>query len=117
MKKVWLVAALLAIGAGTWYVLVAYTNVLGGNGFSRAMSDIKDIEKALDAYKAKNGKWPDDLESLTTGPSPLLSKAALTDPWKRPYQFDPSDLHPKTKVPRVWSEGEPSKADGKIANW
>jgi hypothetical protein len=49
---------------------------------------------------------------------PLLEDVALLDPWKRPYHYEPDQLHPKTHIPLIWSEGEdPDDPGWKIANW
>jgi len=89
---------------------------------NRVRYNLKSLDKAFGAYKAKHNKWPDSLERLTEpqpdGRQPYVDSMALTDPWGRPYHYDPTDRNPATDVPLVWSEGaKPGEEGSKIANW
>jgi hypothetical protein len=88
---------------------------------ARAKLDVKTLEVAIQAWHVKFAEWPASLEKLTE-PSKdtpaFLLKSALTDPWGRPYRYDPKQRHPKTDVPLIWSDGPiPRDAGGRIANW
>ena len=87
----------------------------------RARYNLKSLDKALTAYKAKHNRWPDTLEQLTEqqpdGSKAFLEALALTDPWGRPYHYDPTDRDPATGFPLVWSEGaRPGEEGSKIVN-
>jgi hypothetical protein len=95
---------------------------LGGQddaSIARAKKDIKNIEKAIVIYKVKHFTYPPDLETLTNPDEDevaLLKDEDLYDPWKQHYFYNPGDLHPKTKIPRIYSNGHPD-APHMISNW
>jgi hypothetical protein len=123
MKKYWrpisLVAVIIVL---VWF---CWVNVFHGvlNGIDgRAKMDVRNFDAALQMYHERNKKWPENLDKLTEpqpdGNAALLKKETLTDPWGRPYQYDPNQLHPATGIHRVWSDGpDPGNPDKKIANW
>jgi hypothetical protein len=83
---------------------------------------VKVLEKAVQVWNAKYGKWPDSLQDLTkNGPDggpPFLLEAGLKDPWGRPYHYDATQRHPTTDVPLIWSDGiDPRDPACRIANW
>ena len=82
----------------------------------RSKVDVRAIEKACEAYRNKYGKFPPDLESLITGAKPYLEggEEAISDPWGRRYQYDPSGPHSNGAKPDIFAV-EP---DGEtIGNW
>ncbi len=88
---------------------------------TRARLAMKNLEKAVMAYKSTYG-YPDKLETLTddkaNAAGALLPASALIDPWGRPFQYDPSQLHPETELPLIWSEGpNPGQPGSKIESW
>src|SRR5947208_1401986 len=76
---------------------------------NRARYNLKSLDKALADYRAEHGRWPDTLEQLAEpqpdGGQAFVDTRPLTDPWGRPYHFDPERRHPNTNYPLVWSEG------------
>jgi Type II secretion system (T2SS), protein G len=122
MTKYWRAIGLLAVTlVVAWFCWVNVFHVYNGVD-SRAKMDVRYLETALQMYHEKNKNWPEDLEKLTEPPpdgrAALLEKGFLIDPWRRPYQYDPNQLHPTTGIPRVWSDGpDPGNPDKKIANW
>jgi hypothetical protein len=86
----------------------------------RAAKDVKKLEMAVGAWKRLyGGVLPESLQQLVQprddGPA-ILEKRALIDPWDQPYHYDPSQLHPVTGVPRIWSDGPPDQKEP-ISNW
>jgi len=58
-----------------------------------ALDQMKEIQKALEFYKIDAGSFPESLQDLTvsTDDSPSgYIKAIPLDPWKEPYEYDPS---------------------------
>jgi Type II secretion system (T2SS), protein G len=127
MKNYWLpigAGLLVVLGAGAFFWHFVVNGIAGGGytSWDRAKGDVRNIEAALLTYQTNNKSLPDNLEKLTepqpNGGTALLEKEALIDPWSRPYQYDPKQLHPTTEIPRVWSDGpDPGNPDKKIANW
>src|SRR5947209_863632 len=68
--------------------------------------DLQAIDRGLVAYKGKHSVWPDTLDKLAHPPEGgegFVQESTLTDPWGRAYQYDPTELHPSTQHPLVWS--------------
>ncbi len=88
-----------------------------------AASGIENLEMAVLTYLKNHTRYPDTLVELTerdafdNSPALLLPKA-LTDPWGRPYGYDPTNLHPQTNKPMIYSQGpDPKDPKGRIDNW
>jgi len=95
---------------------------------ARAKADIASIGLALDLYELDLGKYPSSLEDLTkrevppelgegvTWNGPYLKKGLPTDPWGRPYKYDPESKNNRDYD--LWSFG-PDGQQGKddITNW
>jgi len=117
LMEIIVVVAIILILAGSG--VFVFTSVLVDANIGRAKMDIKNIEKAITVYKVKHYTYPADLETLTNpdeNEAALLKDEALYDPWKQHYIYNPGDLHPKTKVPRIYSNGPPD-APRMISNW
>jgi Type II secretion system (T2SS), protein G len=89
---------------------------------ARARLDIKNLDKAVSAFRETTGDLPAELTTLTetqpNGTGALLTASALVDPWGRPYHYDRNKRHPDTDQPLIWSEGPAEGKDGgKIENW
>jgi hypothetical protein len=74
----------------------------------------------LEMYKLNNGDYPPSLAALTEqqpcGRGPLTDEAALTDPWGRPYEYDPIGKSDSARA-EVWSWGpDPRDPTGIIGN-
>src|SRR5437588_4828137 len=90
--------------------------------FDRAKIDVKNLEKAVQVFKIKNGVYPESLQVLgqvqADGGLPYVEKALLLDPWERPYQYEPNVVSPNTGVPLIFSQGpDPKDKKGYIRNW
>jgi hypothetical protein len=78
----------------------------------RARLALKTLDKAMIAYQANKSALPDKLEELD------VTSNALVDPWGRDYHYDPTQLHPETRQPLIWSDGpNPGHPGSKISNW
>jgi Type II secretion system (T2SS), protein G len=89
---------------------------------ARARLELKNLDKAVTAYRNTNGDWPADLATLTepqpNGNAAFLSTKALFDPWGRPYHYERNNRNPNTDQPLIWSDGpNPGQEDSKIENW
>lgn len=99
---------------------------------SKARSDIRTLEIALDLYKIDNNRYPtteQGLEALVTRPAdPTLTrwkdggyvKRLSKDPWGKPYQYEYPGTHGGTyDLYTLGADGEPGgeKADADIGNW
>jgi uncharacterized protein (TIGR03000 family) len=85
----------------------------------QAKSDIRKLDKALEVYKTLHMKYPAALKDVTEpeGKIPAIAdKNVLVDPWGKPYEYEPNNLHPVTKVPHIFTNGP---AGGKLFldNW
>jgi len=88
----------------------------------RVRIDFNDLELVAEYYERSKGVLPPTLESLTKPISryhvPMLTERSIIDPWGRPYQYDPAQIHPKTGKALIWTEGEyPGNPGSKITNW
>src|SRR6187401_1265469 len=70
-----------------------------------AKAQVNLLSKAVDVFALKNkGEYPAKLEDLlTTKPAILESKAALIDPWKKPYMYDASGPKNSGVRPDIWT--------------
>ncbi len=92
------------VGIGT----VAYMRTLEQEKKSVAKITIQHIADAVEIYKSEMGEYPPDLETLTQpmGSEPAtLEEKDLTDPWNRPYVYEPQTRHPITGKPLIFSGG------------
>jgi general secretion pathway protein G len=82
-----------------------------------AISQIKMLTEAANAYKLNNGDFPASLDALAQqqpgGGAPLVQADALRDPFGQPYGYDPSGSHNSGMQPDVWCN-RPGK---QIGNW
>lgn len=100
---------------------------LGGSKRDAAAAQIKMVESALDTYRLDVGRYPDNLEALTTNPGgsnlwsgPYLKRGVPADPWGNPYQYrrpgrhsNDYDLLSYGGDGREGGEGE----DADVTNW
>lgn len=99
---------------------------------SKARSDIRTLETALDIYKIDNARYPtteQGLEALVTRPAdPSLIrwkeggyvKRLSKDPWGRPYLYEnPGSRGGTYDLYSLGADGElgGEKADADIGNW
>jgi general secretion pathway protein G len=109
-----ILVVLAGIGIGVFFYLDTAKDKI-------ALTQIKNIEIALESYKLmNNGQYPENLETLLEphGDKPApLSADQIMDPWQRPYVIDLSQRHPKTHKPRIYSQGANPGVSQPIANW
>jgi len=72
-----------------------------------ALDQMKELEKAIQLYHLEQGQYPETLEDLTMAtddnPEGYMSVIPL-DPWKEPYEYDPSGGTRKKYA--LYSKGE-----------
>ena len=76
---------------------------------------MKIITQAIATYRSKHdGKNPESLRDLV----PILDDddSFLTDPWGKPYQYDPKGPKNEGKFPDVWTVN-PYESNRLIGNW
>jgi general secretion pathway protein G len=112
----------------------AVTLMLGSSFGMTAATQIKQLEAALDSFRADNGSYPTTEESLAALLSPpervvrtyraggyLGSGRVPPDPWGNPYQYRlPGEHHPEGFD--LWSFGADGRLggaghDADIGNW
>jgi len=84
-----------------------------------AKVQLRDLTKALDAFRLAAGAYPADLQALAQPQddrAPLVQVSALVDPWGQPYQYDPLGPENQGKRPDVWTV-RPGGNGTKIGNW
>lgn len=82
---------------------------------------VRKLSDCLDAYRLKNGDYPPSLEDLTRqqpgGEEPFVDQRRVTDPWGRPYEYDPGSQMSGMMKARVWSTGpDPNDPKTSIGN-
>ena len=89
---------------------------------TKAKADIKNLTSAVTAFKLNHPDigWPQDLQSLLQrddqGHGPYLTSAeSLSDPWNRPYQYDPSGSRNNGLQPDIYTTIP--NGQGIIGNW
>jgi general secretion pathway protein G len=119
LMEMLVVVAILVVLAGA--AVPIYLNYLANARIDRAKADVVTLEKAVEAYAANHdGILPQSLQVLTqvdpqSGAKASLEVKHLEDPWRRPYVYEPQNLHPQTGRPRIYSQGPPGGQ--MIANW
>jgi hypothetical protein len=84
----------------------------------KAKAELQILERAIKTYKATFSDYPKELMQLVepVDGKAIIQKCLLVDPWGFLYQYEPNTLHPKTRIPYIYSLGPPGK-DKIIANW
>src|SRR5580765_3371288 len=65
----------------------------------RARYDLLNLDTAVNAYFSKFKRYPDSLVELTKRSDDgragfLADPKSILDPWHKPYNYDPKQLHP-----------------------
>jgi len=108
-----ILVVLAGIGIGVFYYLDSAKD-------RAAFTQVKNLETAVDAYKALHDDYPETLEQLTEAEgdkTAALSTQNLVDPWNRQYVYEPHNRHPKTGKPKIYSKGANPGTSKPIANW
>ena len=86
-----------------------------------AAEDLRRLTAAVRVYEVRFGQIPERLDHLLAPPGggpQLVERDALTDPWGRPYRYDPAGPQNAGVRPDVWSLGpDPNDPKGVIGNW
>jgi general secretion pathway protein G len=119
LMEIIVVVAIILILAGAG-ALVLPTFLADAN-IKKAKTDVLTLEKAATTYYLSGGNYPQNLQILAevdqqTGRAALIKENMLTDPWGQPYVIDPGTLHPKTRIPLIYSPGPPGH-NQPIRNW
>ena len=111
-----LVTVIIAILAGA--VTLSFQGRTQDARYSRALSDIKQLETAVDAFALDNNdRYPASLDELIGGKRDYLRDPAK-DPWGNPYEYlQPGQQHKRTYD--IFSRGEDGTAgtDDDVAPW
>jgi len=117
LMEMLVVVAIIVIIAGAATPLVL--NYLHNARIDRAKMDIKTIEKAVAAYQLRHGQYPQSLEVLIVadelGNPPVLDAKAITDPWGRPYNYNPANFTTRG-MPVISSGGPTGQGDALLSN-
>jgi hypothetical protein len=84
---------------------------------SVARLGIAKIDEVVVAYKKTHGDYPPSLEVLTVpenGETPALEDKDLNDPWGNSFRYDPSDRHPTTGRPKIFTTSPKGR---EVSNW
>jgi hypothetical protein len=89
---------------------------------NRTALDLQELTAAIETYNIFHKKYPPTLDVLVKkeagGGIPLLEAKYLTDPWGRHYVYNPSQRHPETGVPLIYSLGQrPGDPAERLSNW
>ena len=61
--------------------------MLGDAKIDSARAQVQTVGGVIEAYQARNGNYPDSLQSLTEGKRAKLKAGNLKDPWKQDIQY------------------------------
>ena len=79
-----------------------------------ARLDLHILSSAVRIYHENNKRFPNTLDQLTEGKSPLAEEKTLVDPWGRRYLYDPTGPNNNGTMPDIWTE---SPMRERIGNW
>ena len=119
LMEVLVVVAILVVLAGVGGVI--YMRYLEDAKRDIAKTNVQSLAQAVEAYKLRNGDYPDSLLVLTEpqdNGSAYLEESALVDPWQQPYVYERENRNQRTGKPRIYSHGG-NQADqaSVISNW
>jgi type II secretory pathway pseudopilin PulG len=106
--KVLAAAALAAALAWAWFGVAARAT----DRVPAARADIQTLEKAVQAYRAQKGWYPETLQALVD--DGVVAATSLTDPWRRRYRYDAAGTKNRGKKPDIWTV-TPDEAT--LGNW
>jgi general secretion pathway protein G len=116
LMEMLVVVAILVVLAGA--AVPIYMKYLEDAKWDRAWQDTKTISSVVEAYKLKNGDYPQALQVLATVDATgyaYLEPQSLIDPWKHEYQYAPAGSHNQMGRAEVWSMGP--KGNTEIGSW
>ncbi len=119
LMEVLVVVAILVVLAGVGIPI--YSRIQENAYKNAAKTIITKVEQAIEAYKLQHGQLPDNLQVLTQpedGAAAFLETKSLLDPWNRPVVYEPSQTHPQSGRPMVYSQGpRPGDQTSRVTNW
>ena len=115
MEMLVVVAIIVALSG---IAVVSYFAIFEGSKKDIAQSQVKSLSMLCDLYRIRNGNAPDALQTLmqpdVKGVISVEDPNALLDPWKKPYQYDPSGPRNSGRHADIWTIAP----DGlEIGNW
>lgn len=119
MEMLVVVAIIVALaGIGGFFLL----GQLGDAQADLAQAQVSGaLTSACQAYKIKHNEYPQTLQVLlqkdALGGPYLESQDALTDPWGRPYQYEPSGTKNNGMKPDIWTVVPNSNPQKTVGNW
>ncbi len=87
MTLIEIMVVIVIIGILGSALAVGVFGMLGDARADTAKAQVNTIGAVIEAYEARNGDYPDSLESLTEGKRAKLKKSNLRDPWKVELQY------------------------------
>ena len=123
-----LLVVMVIIGLLATLVAPGLFKQLGKGQVSAAKAQIASLEQALDKFRLDVGRYPttqEGLSSLVTNPGiegwdgPYVKTGTITDPWKRPYQYQSPGAHGEFDVFSYGRDGNPGGEgeDKDITSW
>src|SRR5262249_19735445 len=84
--------------------------------------DLSELTAAVNAYYLLHNEYPPTLDIwLKRGAGvgiPILEAKSLTAPWGRRYVYAPTQRHPETGTPLIYSQGQrPGDPSDRLSNW
>lgn len=116
LLEVLIVVAIIVMlaGAGTYYFLQRLED--GKEGIAKASAN--QLAAAAEQFYAKNQEFPASLDVLAQpqadGSGAYFPPDKLLDPWRKPFQYDPSGQHNGGNKPDVWTTTPKGKV---VGNW
>ncbi len=125
-----LLVVLAILGLLAAIVAPRFISYLGSSRTKTAAVQVKNIATSLELYRLDAGHYPNDQEGLQAlvkappgvvawnGPY-LADKAALTDPWGRPYHYASPGKHGEFDIFSYGADGQEggSGEDKDVGNW
>ena len=83
MTLIEIMVVIVIIGIMGSALAVGVFGMLGDARQDTARAQVNTIGSVIEAYEARNGEYPDSLDSMTEGKRAKLKKSNLKDPWKQ----------------------------------
>jgi general secretion pathway protein G len=123
-----LLIVIVIIGLLATLVIPGLFKKLGKGQYEAAKAQLATIEQALDQFRLDVGRYPttqEGLNALVTNPGidlwdgPYAKSSLLTDPWKRPYQYQCPGSHGEYDLFSYAKDGAPGGEgqDKDITSW
>src|SRR5512135_2826692 len=123
-----LLVVMVIIGLLATLVAPGLFKQLGKGQVSAAKAQIASLEQALDKFRLDVGRYPttqEGLNALVSNPGiehwdgPYVKTGTITDPWKRPYQYQSPGTHGEFDIFSYGRDGNPGGEgeDKDITSW